>query len=338
MPVAGRSSFEDLMHRPRFAILLPIALTVILALAIAALAGPMYPIARGTSVEFWQASTGVNLGAPGIGALWGVIDGDTAYYAPPSMDSTWIYRVPKAEVMRDLPRVTAEFDKLAAGDPTRPAAAGYLHWKVRPASEKTANALILDTENSWRVPLSPSGRAEFAVQISRAHRWWLNAVFEWLYLSGIVWFVCWPVIRRSGTFARAVHLFLAPVLLLLPAWLGYCCILCNGPGISGGILYPYFSEPLARMGSMTPDMSKHFFWTLPKPLNGLTILPQWDIDTIVASRTEVSPPPGPVDAAFAGVGVVLLFLGFLAIQDQIRKRRQAPRGFEVILSTPRSAD
>ena len=245
------------MGRSRTSFIVAVSLTVLLLLTLSVLVRPMYPLARGTSAEFWAVSTGVDPGGAPAGMDVGCIRGDGAYYSPASMDSRWIYWVPKSEVMRDFPAVLSELDKRSAAD-DKPAA-GYQRWKKLPSGTQDPNSLILclQDEQTASMAMNPKlspGSLSFAVegrnwmlaQLQKADHYWANFVFEFLYLSAVLWFLFWPFIYKRSTARRIVHLMASPILLLLPAWLGYCDVSVGGVPPAGGIVYPWMTFCLAR--------------------------------------------------------------------------------------------
>jgi len=72
------------------------------------------------------------------------------------------------------------------------------------------------------------------------NKWhWANYTFEWALLTGLATFIVWPGIRGWSRYYWAASMGLAPLLFMLPTYLGYASFSYTSAGLSGGIVYPY---------------------------------------------------------------------------------------------------
>ncbi len=324
------------------------AVTLLIAAALGVLTKPMYPIKEGTSNEFWSSAIGVNLrGASQIpGAA--CFDGDYAYYMPVTMDASWTLRVPKSEVMRDYPALLTAC-KLR-GDPKDVGSLGYARWKQLSESEQTPENLIACVDDAWigrilAIPGTAPGANLLPVEmrdlmhqhIGKSKHYWANFVFELLYLGGLTWFIAWPFIRGRALLQRLAHLFVAPSLFLLPAWLGYCFVIATGAGPAGGILYPWLLTFLHAIGPAGyVGWEFVFFRAMPKVLDAINQCPAFAFDEVLLVDFFVDTyASGPLWAVGAGAILCMLLLLFRLCRWGMRRwdaREKRPKsfGFEVL--------
>jgi ankyrin repeat protein len=189
----------------------------------------------------------------------------------------------------------------------------------------------LERQRRWFphvVPLLVADDRDFESRWRMTPRYPLNVLFEWVFLSGLVLFGFWPWLRRLKPWRWAVHIGLLPILLLMPAFLGYATFTFTSAGPTGGVLYPWLvvwfrstqrGWLLGATNPITPlsTFLDTFVWyVLPKPL------------------TTISQPFGPSISLSGGAGGLPgtvfwmgLYLGaFVYIVRRILERRQ--RGSE----------
>jgi hypothetical protein len=327
----------------RLALWTAVLFTLLVFATLCLLAKRMRPVSAGTSDGFWSSAVAVapHGGAEGRGIA--VIEGSTAYYAPPSMDSAWLYEIPRERVMADWPLVLRALDaRAAAGIEDDAVARGYQTWKTLAAESRNVDHLIgcIDDAIALKVgkELSTALPANYftaehdwlRVQAGKTRRYWANFLFELLFLAGLGWFALWPLIHKCSFFRTLIHLAITPSLFLAPAWMGYCGVCANGVGPAGGILYPWlitFIHPF----QFDVSWDQAFFRWVPKWLDGLNQSPAWSLDEMLRFFPVIL--PGPLEAALAGVGPCILFAVARVMVDQVRQARLRRRGFEV-LPTP----
>jgi hypothetical protein len=331
------------MRNNRIWMVAGLILTLALAVALGVLAKPMYPLPRGTSADFWCGATGAQIKGMDDSPISVCFDGDFAYYTPASMDSTWTYWLPKEEAMRDFPEVVKQLE-VKAGDPANvdAAAAGYRRWRALPMVEQNAERLMMNFEDEKlrgllaRPDVGP-GVAWFitdyyrimTTQIERSHLYWANAVFEFLWLGGLIWFSLWPFIHGKSLFRKTFHAALIPFLLLLPAWLGYCAVLGGGVGPAGGILYPWFTI-FARCDHPSWDLA--FYEHMPHLLDHINQGAAWPVAEALRSSGTSALAAGPVGALVVSVFLVLAILGIRALSILVNRPARRRQGFEVVMS------
>lgn len=225
----------------------------LIAAALAWLAPLMAPVKDGTPAEFWHAACGVRLPSGPSGETWSGTyaprDGWFVYYLQ-GWHGRFLYRVPASDVQSDFPEVLS---RLNAGEPAESAylrgVSGYRGW-AESEGEKTPESLVAALRQArfkemreekgdeiWQHALK--GEEWFEERWKRTNRFWLNIVFEFTYLSAGVVFVAWPWLRRKDRRSWATHVAMAPLVLFLPYFLGYCQYTMTSAGPSGGALYPW---------------------------------------------------------------------------------------------------
>jgi len=83
-------------------------------------------------------------------------------------------------------------------------------------------------------------------RVQKAKAYWATFLFEFIYLSYLIWFPFWPWFKRKPLWQCAQRLVWLPVLFMLPAYLGYAIFSFTSVGPSGGILYPWLLIFLPR--------------------------------------------------------------------------------------------
>jgi hypothetical protein len=89
----------------------------------------------------------------------------------------------------------------------------------------------------------------FEIRWTRINRYWLNILFEAVFLNGWLLLLASPFIRRSSpSWSKAIAAGLAFPMLFVPYFLGYCPWTFTSAGPTGGALYPWMIS-LVRGGS-----------------------------------------------------------------------------------------
>ena len=313
-----------------------------IALALGLLAPAMFPLSRGTAAAFWTAacripiSEGLDLG------MWrGVyppMESAFMYYIQ-GYNGQWVYVVPERVASAELPNVVAALRR--AGDDAPPyVRAAWLTWqRQKNPGDKAARRLVEVIRSARLVDLlkedaehdSDRYASSLAVEATylrlsrRVARYWANVVFEFFYFSGLGLFVLWPWLARKGALAWAFHLPVAPLLIVLPYWFGYCRTVpvdCGYP--TGGVLYPWlavrfhlipFWQALDRLAAGSPDRTEAGL--LPQLLEPLT-------QPFVPPLTWAWSYLSLADAVILGVSVGALALGIsgLCVWAAIRSRQR----------------
>lgn len=274
------------------------AIWVILAqvVAVLILSGPMKPVRKGTSKDFWWYACGVNLDDADRD-VWGGIyqprDGWYIYYEQ-GIHGQFLHRLPRSEVLADYTEVLRSLDEAAQKEDAAPNLRRiYPELKqTRTAIEQNPDELLALIRNARLEQLKQEDESDyqyflsteddFAERWRRIQRYWLNVVLECVFFSGLTFFAFWPWLRGSGRAAVSIHVGLIPPLLLLPYFLGYATWTFTSAGPSGGVLYPFAILPFRRM---------HF----------LSQLDQWGWEAISKTLEPLSQSPGPM-LAVSGMG------------------------------------
>lgn len=93
----------------------------------------------------------------------------------------------------------------------------------------------------------------FERRLQQAKWYWANIVFEFLFLSGLVWFAGWPAVQHKRPWSWALHLGLTPIFFMLPVYLGYATFTFTSRGPSGGVLYPWLIQFFPRASLTQAD-------------------------------------------------------------------------------------
>ena len=136
----------------------------------------------------------------------------------------------------------------------------------------------------------------------RAKWYWANLFFEWVFLSGLVLLLLWPVLNRVGAARWAAHYAAAPILFMLPVYLGYATFTFTSAGPSGGVLYPFLISRIH--GGTFTRFDEQILPFVPQILEPLS--------------TPIGPPmaltgmgmPGPVTMVSAGLllGIIVFIV------------------------------
>ena len=321
MATATANISSSTVKRPRRRAVLALSavafLSCTVAVALARLAPDAAPVRAGSAQDYWDVVCGVKRYPPGDLASW------EAYatrhgaflYENSGLESTTLYEAPEADVRSQFEQVVAKL-----GDPEnsfRPyVVEGFKMWQDGlPQTGRTPESLV----NAINEALFSKVKAEqprvyyynlfssdeVEGRLVRANWFWAAIVFEWTFLTGLLLWVSWPIIRGGGRVRWAVHLGAVPFLLYLPLYFDYAPYLYTTAGPSGGILYPWFVEwfhgipdwPLGQWDTWILRHTPPLLETLSPKLGPIMAMTRWGI-------------PGP--AQMAGIGAFLALLIFLA--------------------------
>lgn len=288
----------------------------------------MAPVESCSPAEFWWAACRVDIleGGTGDGFGSGTYPPRDGYFIcyEQGFHGQFLMRVEDQAALAEFPKVVAKLDQqLREQGPTTPVLEGYESWLAEDASRSDAHLLLRKARESqdlyWRKNRISSYR--FRMEEGKAfdrrwesvQRYWLNVLFEFLYVGGLITFAFWPWLRRQASWRKCAHVALLPLLLMLPYYLGYATFTYTSAGPSGGVLYPFLIAGL-RGG---PCLWPWLVMVLPKPLE------------------HVSQPLGPMLSLSGGGGpgvVVCLLAGAAAglaifsLSSIVRHRRQNEGG------------
>jgi hypothetical protein len=237
----------------RVVLIFAVTMTVAVAAGISLLAKLMAPIKKGTPGELWYAACNIALD-PNDKHEWRgqvVLQDGWFIYELTHLHGESLFRIRKSEAMKDFPRVIKQLDaECANADPNDYFLSGYIEWKVIEESERNGVEGLLERIEQARAGLLRSRFPELdrytyfqryilKKRLQQAKWYWANILFEFVFLSGLIWFAIWPIIKRKNPFHWALHLGLVPLLFMLPLYLGYSTYTRTSAGPSGGVLYPW---------------------------------------------------------------------------------------------------
>lgn len=228
-------------------------MTLIIAVGIALFAKVMAPIRKGTSEAFWYVACNADLD-PNVKHEWigqVVLREGWFIYELKHIHGSYLFRIPEFKAMLDFPKVLKQLDaELENADPNNFFLAGYREWKATNETERGGVKGLLEKIDEARASLLQSRSPEMdgyrrlksyllENRIRQAKWYWANLVFEFVFLSGLVWFAIWPIIRRKRPWRWALHLGPVPLFFMLPVYLGYATYTFTSAGPSGGVFYPW---------------------------------------------------------------------------------------------------
>ncbi|MHC4475787.1 MAG: hypothetical protein ACYTEL_09075 [Planctomycetota bacterium] len=313
--------------KQRRILLLGIVITLAIAGGVGSLMRLMAPVGAGNPEDFWYVACGVKLAAEQSDYF---TSGRTALrdgcfiYEMGHLHGSTLFRIRRSEAMAEFTKVVDKLEsKVPKRDPNSWFIAGYLKWKEQTeATADDANALlnnIAEARDARHRARSPEGYAYqklddyfFERRLRQAKRYWANLVFEFLFLSGLVWLALWPMLRGKQPWRWALHLGLVPLLFIAPVYLGYATYTFTSRGPSGGVLYPWLVLPFAG-GSMN-HVDRFILERIPQILEPLSQgIGSWIALTGMGFRG-----PTKVAGLSAVVSVCALVLAYA-----LRKRRRA---------------
>ncbi|MFH1732791.1 MAG: hypothetical protein ABIF82_14225 [Planctomycetota bacterium] len=235
-------------------------LTILLiAISLAILTPVMAPVKKGTPVEFWYYTTRVQLGDGrfmGTGGVYEPRSGVFIYFEQ-LYTGQRLYKVPASEVLPYFPEVLRRLSEASAVDDLPPRVLnGYKTWMDAgqqggvaglTRAIRAAKFRELDRQPSeWWPHDVPSEERVFEERWRHTRRYWINVLFEFLYLSGFVLFCVFLFRRRASPKTTALRWALLPVVLYLPYLFGYCRLAPDHWPWSG-VLYPWIIRGAARI-------------------------------------------------------------------------------------------
>ncbi len=248
-----------------------------LVAALAHYAKVMAPAKDGSPREFWMRACGVV-----SYSTYRPRDGWFIYFDQ-GFHGQFLYRVRRETALAAFADLLPDLEAAAkAGEMHSAVADAYRAWA---RSGRGPEALLEETHAAWLAhwqkedkevyTLMLASEQEFSERWRCVKRYWLNILFEFAYLTGLLLFVAWPWLRGKGIWRWALHVGLFPLLLFMPYFLGYALATFTSAGPSGGALYPWLLV---------------WFW----PLNFWT-----ELDTAIYQATPlvllpVSQPLGPM--------------------------------------------
>ncbi len=288
------------------ACLVVVVVPILSAIGIAVLAPRMAPVRLGSSHLFWKLACGVNL-SPEVHDVWGgdafFVDDTWAAYSDSHMHGSAMYYVATSDVLADFDAVVTALQRSHEHGEDSAFIRGYIDWRDDDEQPRSGAGLLESIGRARKRQLVEEDVDLLAYVVAeeqlfwqrwqRANWYWASILFEWVFLSGLVIFVLWPVIRNRSVLRCALHVGLLPLLFLLPTYLGYATYSFTSAGPSGGVLYPYLLVYI-RGGTVTA-LDSSILAHLPQVLEPLsTPIGSWMALTGMGM-------PGPTSAIIAGV-------------------------------------
>lgn len=304
--------------KQRVVLIFAVSMTVAVGAGISLLAKFMAPIKEGTSGELWYVACNIALD-PNDGHERGrqvVLRDGWFIYELPHIHGGDLFRVRESEAMKDFPRVIKQLDaKCTDADPNNCFVAGYMDWKATEEVERDGVEGLLERIEQARASLVRSRFPEvdsyrdferyiLEKRLQQAKWYWANILFEFVLLSGLVWFAVWPIIKRKSSFHWALHLGLVPVLFMLPLYLGYATYTRTSAGPSGGVLYPWILIFLP--GGSLSNVEQIVLERLPQILEPLS----QGIGSPIALTGFGIPRPTAVVICSVVVGIIAFVVGW----------------------------
>jgi hypothetical protein len=209
--------------------------------ALAHCAKVMAPAKDGSPREFWMRACGV-----GSYTTYTPRDGWFIYFDQ-GFHGQFLYRVRREAALAAFPDVFPELEAAAKAGEMHPVVVdAYRAWS---RAGKGPEALLEETRSAWFAHWEKEDKdiythllaseQEFGERWRCVNRYWVNILFEFAYLTGVLLFVAWPWLFGKGLWRWALHIGLFPLLLFLPYFLGYALATFTSAGPSGGALYPW---------------------------------------------------------------------------------------------------
>ena len=257
----------------------------------------MRPIQEGSSADFWYFACRVDIGSSKAGCFGGTYPGQDGWfvYYVQGYHGQALYRLKREDALADWPKV---LDNLRRADQEGNSSNSaftrmYRSWPLARPGGDSADELpahVREARLEWAkergeesYQLMLAEEKGFEERWARAGRYWVNVLFEFVFLGAVLIFLLWPWLRRKGAIRWILHVGFTPLLLFLPMYLGYAewSGTCVGP--SGGVLYPWVT-------TLLPDCP----WTMseaevvaaiPKVLEPISQLPGPMISFTGGTRT-----------------------------------------------------
>ena len=264
----------------------PAVLLLILGIAILRVMPVMSPIREGNSARFWYCACQVDLTGSErersyFGGVYPPRDGWLIYYDQSIHDQT-LFRIRPANVMDDWPAVRNLLEtRPPEQDIPEYVLTGFARLKQAADShENDVEGLLASIRASAIAALTAKGADSleyflwgerlFEQRWESYKRYALNALFEFVWLGGLIVFILWPWLRRNGWRAWTIHMSTAPMLFFAPYFLGYAWTTFLSRGPSGGILYPWLIFPFRSWNSWWGDADELVFAYIPQILEPLS--------------------------------------------------------------------
>ncbi len=304
--------------KQRLVLIFAVILTVAVAGGIALLAKLMAPIREGTPGKLWHVACNITLD-PNDRHEWTghvVLRDGWFIYEVAHIHGEALFRVRESEAMKDFPRVIKQLDaKCTNADPNNYFLTGYMAWKATEEAECNGVEGLLERIEQARVSLLHSRfpdldgytrlqRYILEERLRQAKWYWANIFFEFVFLSGLVWFAVWPIIKHKSTFHWALHFGLVPLLFMLPLYLGYATYTRTSAGPSGGVLYPWLIIFLP--GGSPNNVEQFILERLPQILEPLS----QGIGTPMALSGRGIPRPTSVVICSVVVAIIAFVVGW----------------------------
>jgi hypothetical protein len=225
------------------------------AVALAVLGSKMSPVRDGKPEEFWKLAAGVDLNEVKH-TRWGHAyypdDGWVAYTLS-HMHGSELYRVRESVALQKLEAVKLTLLEASELGEDTPFVRGFHEWQRREQLSQTPVALFYALQRAQRegwgisnpemIIVSAQEETSFWQRWRHVKWYWANFVFEWIFFSGMALFITWPGIWGLSIPRWMIHISLAPLLFMLPVYLGYARMSYTSAGLGGGIVYPYLLCP-----------------------------------------------------------------------------------------------
>jgi hypothetical protein len=176
------------------------------------------------------------------------VDDSWAAYEVSHLHGSDLYYVALSAALDDFDAVVSMLELARERGEDNRFISGYVAWRDDPELARDAQSLVESIKRELQRRMIQNGRDAtwlgmeeqlFWQRWPRARWYWATIIFEWAFLSGLVLFALWPVIRNRSAMRRSVHVALLPLLFLLPAYLGYATYSFTSAGPSGGVVYPF---------------------------------------------------------------------------------------------------
>jgi hypothetical protein len=202
----------------------------------------MQPLPKGTPEEFWDSMYRLKLGSRDYsGGVYRPRDGWCIYYYQ-GYHGQSIYAVPVSDADRLLPEVR----RRALSDSPFLSAAERELLTSNANIDQLVDARIAavgaeDSKSSVdRAKYRSQELDGFEIRWTRIKRYWLNILFEAVFLNAWLVLVVLPLLRPSiAAWSKSIFVGFAFPFLFLPYFLGYCSWTFTSAGPCGGALYPW---------------------------------------------------------------------------------------------------
>jgi hypothetical protein len=312
-------------------------------IGLAYFAKTMAPIHKGNSNDFWYATCHIKL-EPNTPDIFSSVpnpnQGNQFIYKIQGLHGSRLFKVNKSEVFKDWPKALPLLEEKAADkDPNNFVVTAFLKWKETSKYPEDVNSLIMCIREHLNESLydRPNGsiwvyteQQSLNRRLLQAKWYWANFVFEFIWLSGLIWFVFWPFIKRKKAWVKALHLSLAPIFLLLPAYFGYATFSFTSCGPCGGVLYPWVAIWFGGWNNNPVDI--FILEHLPQILEPLS---QGTGDWIAITGLGFF---GPTKAVLAGIIVFGTFIVFSLLYDLDERRKKKDTSTKQTASKTSSAN